>query len=69
MKPYFSEKSYPAWNQKARAIDEGIEILTGVRADKRLEDETFEKDTVNCRVDQRLKQMAERLREFPSVSA
>jgi lon-related putative ATP-dependent protease len=52
-----------------KTIDEGIEILTGVKAGKRLEDGTFEKDTVNYRVDQRLKQMAERLREFVSILA
>jgi lon-related putative ATP-dependent protease len=47
-------------------IDEGIELLTGVKAGKRLEDGSFEKDTVNHKVDQRLKQMAEKLKEFPS---
>jgi lon-related putative ATP-dependent protease len=52
-----------------KTIDEGIEILTGVKAGKKLEDGTFEKDTVNYKVDQRLKQMAERLREFPSILA
>jgi lon-related putative ATP-dependent protease len=52
-----------------KTIDEGMEILTGVKAGKRLEDGTFEKDTINHKVDQRLKQMAERLREFPSISA
>jgi ATP-dependent Lon protease len=52
-----------------KTIDEGIEILTGVKAGKRLEDGTFEKDTVNYRVDQRLEQMAERLREFASILA
>jgi predicted ATP-dependent protease len=50
-----------------KTIDEGIEILTGVKAGKRIEDGTFEKDTVNYKVDQRLKQMAERLRQFPSI--
>jgi predicted ATP-dependent protease len=46
--------------------DQGIEILTGVKAGKRLEDGTFEKDTLNYKVDERLRQMAERLREFAS---
>jgi len=49
-----------------RTIDEGIELLTGVKAGKRLEDGTFEKDTLNYKVDERLKQMAEKLREFAS---
>jgi len=48
-----------------KTIDEGIEILTGIKAGKRLADGSFEKDTVNYKVDQRLKQMAEKLREFP----
>ena len=52
-----------------RTIDEGIEILTGVKAGKRLEDRTFEKDTLNYKVDGRLRQMAEKLREFASFLA
>lgn len=46
-------------------IGEGIEILTGVKAGIRRPDGTFEEETVNYRVDKRLKEMAERLREFP----
>jgi hypothetical protein len=49
-----------------KTIDEGIEILTGVKAGMRLEDRTFEKDTLNYKVDERLEQMAEKLREFAS---
>ncbi len=48
----------------ARTIDEGIEILTGVKAGARLPDGNFEEGTVNNRVDKRLKEMAEKLREF-----
>ena len=51
-----------------KTIDEGIEILTGVKAGKRLEDGTFEKDTLNYKVNERLRQMAEKLREFASFS-
>jgi len=47
-----------------KTIDEGIEILSGVKAGKRREDGTFEDGTVNDRVDKRLRQMAEKLREF-----
>jgi len=47
-----------------KTIDEGIEILTGVKAGKRREDGTFEDGTVNDKVDKRLRQMAEKLREF-----
>jgi predicted ATP-dependent protease len=49
----------------AKTIDEGIEILTGVKAGIRQPDGTFEKETVNYMVDKRLKEIAERLREFP----
>ena len=48
-----------------RTIDEGIEILTGVKAGARRPDGTFEEGTVNNRVDRRVKEMAEKLREFP----
>ncbi|MCW4021477.1 MAG: AAA family ATPase [Candidatus Bathyarchaeota archaeon] len=49
-----------------RTVDEGIEILIGVKAGERLSDGAFEKDTVNYKVDERLKEMAERLKEFPT---
>jgi lon-related putative ATP-dependent protease len=45
-------------------IDEGIEVLTGVKAGQRLPDGSFEPDTVNARVDQRLREMAESLQKF-----
>jgi lon-related putative ATP-dependent protease len=48
-----------------KTIDEGIEVLTGVKAGERQKDGTFEEGTVNYRVDKRLRQMAEKLREFP----
>jgi predicted ATP-dependent protease len=47
-----------------KAIDEGIEILTGVRAGARQPDGSFEADSVNARVDQRLKELAEKLENF-----
>jgi predicted ATP-dependent protease len=47
-----------------RTIDEGIEVLTGVKGGERLPDGTFEPDTVNARVDQRLRAMAEALQRF-----
>ncbi|NIO36590.1 AAA family ATPase [Candidatus Bathyarchaeota archaeon] len=46
-------------------IDEGIEILTEVKAGTKRPDGTFEEGTVNCKVDKCLKEMAEKLREFP----
>jgi len=48
-----------------KTIDEGIEILTDVKAGERRKDGTFESGTVNYGVDKRLKEMAEKLREFP----
>ena len=49
-------------------INEGIEVLTGLTAGTRQADGTFEKDTINHRVNQKLKQMAERLKEFPHLT-
>ena len=48
----------------ARTIDEGIEILTGFKAGIKLADGKFEEGTVNERVDRRLREMGEKLREF-----
>jgi predicted ATP-dependent protease len=45
-------------------IDGGIEILSGVKAGQRREDGTFEEGTVNDRVDQRLRELAETMRKF-----
>ncbi|MFX0096529.1 MAG: Lon protease family protein [Candidatus Hodarchaeota archaeon] len=48
-----------------KTIDEGIEVLTGIRAGDRKPDGTFEKETVNYAVDKRLKEMAEKIKEYP----
>jgi lon-related putative ATP-dependent protease len=45
-------------------VDEGIELLTGVKPGARQEDGQFEPDSVNARVDARLRQMAEELEQF-----
>jgi predicted ATP-dependent protease len=47
-----------------KTIDEGIEVLTGVPAGERRADGTFKEGTVNYLVDKRLREMAEKLREF-----
>jgi len=52
-----------------KTIDEGIEVLTGSEAGERRKDGTFKEETVNYRVDKRLKEMAEKLREFPTSVA
>jgi lon-related putative ATP-dependent protease len=45
-------------------IEDGIEVLTGVKAGKCLEDGSFEPDSINFRVQQHLTTLAERLRDF-----
>jgi lon-related putative ATP-dependent protease len=45
-------------------VDEGIEILTGVKAGARQEDGTFEEGSVNYLVDKRLRELAEKMRDF-----
>lgn len=45
-------------------IDQGIEILTGLRAGKRGRNGTFPKDTLNARVEARLQEFAEKRRSF-----
>ncbi len=50
------------WSVKT--IDEGIEILTGVRAGKRDRNGKYPKASINGRVERRLREMAETMREF-----
>jgi len=45
-------------------IDQGIEVLTGVKAGKRRKDGRFEPDSINDRVQKRLTSLAEKLRDF-----
>jgi len=47
-----------------KTIDEGIEILTGVKAGERQAEGNFEKDTVNYLVDKKLREFANKLKEF-----
>lgn len=47
-----------------KTIDEGIEILTGIKAGKRKKDGTFEKDTVNYLVDEELQRLAKSWKIF-----
>ncbi len=47
-----------------RTIDEGIEVLTGVKAGARLPDGGFESGSINDRVSRRLAEMAETLGRF-----
>lgn len=52
-----------------RNVDEGIEVLTGVPAGRRLPDGGFEEGTVNQLVDLQLRSMAEKAREFHTPPA
>jgi len=47
-----------------KSIDQGIEILTGVKAGERKKDGTFEEGTVNDIVDQELQRLAKSWKEF-----
>ncbi len=49
-----------------KTIDEGIEVLTGLKGGQRQADGTFEEGTVNYLVDKHLKEMADKLREYPA---
>ncbi len=52
-----------------KTIDEGIEVLTGTKAGERREDGTYQEGTVNYLVDKQLREMADKLKEYPSVQA
>jgi ATP-dependent Lon protease len=50
-----------------KTIDEGIEILTGIKAGKRLENGSFQRNSINYRVQKRLNYLAEKLRDFGKI--
>jgi ATP-dependent Lon protease len=47
-----------------KAIDQGIEILTGVESGERLEDGRFKEGTVNDLVDKKLRELGMKIKEF-----
>lgn len=47
-----------------KSINEGIEILTGVKAGKKKPDGTYPKNTINYKVDQELDKLADTYKEF-----
>jgi len=57
-----AEGKFHIW--PVETIDQGIEILTGVKAGERNEDGSFEEDTVNHLVDKALRELAKRMRDF-----
>ena len=52
-----------------KTIDEGIEVLTGTKAGERRLDGTYEQGTVNYLVDKQLREMAEKLKGYPTGTA
>ena len=56
------EGKFHIWSVKN--VDEGIEILTGVKAGARQEDGIFEEGSVNYLVDKRLRELAEKMKDF-----
>jgi lon-related putative ATP-dependent protease len=48
-----------------KTVDEGVEVLTGVKAGVRRDDGGFDEGSVNFLVDKRLREMADRLKQFP----
>ena len=52
-----------------KTIDEGIDVLTGVKAGERLPVGTYPEDTINYLVNERLKEMAERIKEYYPYSS
>ncbi len=57
-------KKFHIWS--VSTINEGIEHLTGVGAGSRKEDGSYPKDTINHLVQQRLSEMADRVKEYKS---
>jgi lon-related putative ATP-dependent protease len=51
-----------------KTIDEGIEMLTGVKAGERKEDGAFEEDTLNYVIDQELQRLAKSWKTFSAPS-
>jgi len=51
-----------------KTIEEGIEILTGVPAGKRLPNGGYEEDSIYGRVDKRLREMAETVKRFQAFA-
>ena len=49
----------------SNSIEEGVEILTGIKAGMKLPDGSYEDDSVYSRVDKRLQEMAEILKQYP----
>ena len=51
-----------------KTIDEGIEVLTGVKAGAKGKNGVFDEGTVNSRVDRRFKEMADKLAQYQMMT-
>jgi predicted ATP-dependent protease len=49
-------------------VDEAMEILTGMKAGQILEDGNFESDSINARVDQKIREANEKLKKIAETS-
>jgi lon-related putative ATP-dependent protease len=49
-----------------KSVNEGMEILTGIKAGKKKSDNTFESDTINARVDEKLQRYADDWKKYES---
>jgi predicted ATP-dependent protease len=52
-----------------KTIAEGIELLTGVPAGKRLPNGNYEENSIYGRVDKRLREMAETVKHFQAFAS
>jgi predicted ATP-dependent protease len=50
-------------------VDEGIEILTGIKAGVKKKEGTYPENSINYKVDKKLKEMAARLKQFAAPPA
>jgi len=60
------EGTFHIWS--VETVEEGIEILTGVPAGERLADGVYPADSINGRVDARLREMLENMKKFSASS-
>jgi predicted ATP-dependent protease len=58
-------EKFNVWSVKT--IDEGIEVLTGKKAGQKLGNGFFEDGTINQLVDKQLRQMADKLKDYPAT--
>jgi len=60
------EGKFHIWAVKT--VDEGIEVLTGMKAGAKQDDGTFEEGTINYLLDKRLRELSETMKEFGAAA-